>query len=81
MAHLIIKKTDDIWEQEQRVAKSAENILPQINLTALLKDPKKYLLGVGQAFIESHRDEIEEGARIGNKFAEDVLKETKEREV
>ena len=80
MAHLIIKKTDEIWAIQQRVEKSAEDILPQIDLDALIADPKAYLEELAQEFLESHLDEIGEGAKVGEKFAEDVLKETKIRE-
>lgn len=80
MPDLIIKKTDKIWALQEKVAKSAEDILPQIDLEALLDDPLGYLNEMAQGFLEAHLDEIEAGAKVGDKFARDVMTVIKKQE-
>ena len=44
-------------------------------LDKLLKDPQEYLRKLGIAFLSEHIDEIEKGAKQGEKFAKEVLKD------
>jgi hypothetical protein len=39
-----------------------------------LKDTEGYLLSLGLAFLNEHIDEIEKGAKQGQKFAKRILK-------
>ena len=38
--------------------------------------PEGYLIGLGEAFLNEHLDEIKQGAIEGKKFAENVLKKS-----
>ena len=56
------------------VSDNADNILKAIDLDEILKDPKKYLLLLGDAFLSEHIDELEQASKEGSRFASEVLK-------
>jgi len=41
-----------------------------------LKNPEEYLLSLGLSFLNEHIEEIEKGAKQGEKFAKEVLKKS-----
>ena len=73
MAQLVLNHVSKIDELQDEVIVNAENILPVIDIDGLLKDPESYLLTLGMSFLDEHIDEIEKGAKLGEKFAEKVL--------
>ena len=60
-------------ELQQEVIDNAENILDVINVEELVKNPKEYLTRLGLEFLNEHIDEIEQGAKQGQKMAEEIL--------
>ncbi len=74
MAQLVLNHIAEIDEIQEEVIKNAENILPSIDIDELLKDTEGYLLSLGLAFLNEHIDEIEKGAKQGQKFAKRILK-------
>ena len=73
MAQLVLNHVSKIDELQDEVIVNAENILPVIDIDGLLKDPESYLLTLGMSFLDEHIDEIEKGAKLGEKFAKKVL--------
>lgn len=69
----IINKEEEL---EEEVAINAEKILGQIEIDVMLVDPFTYLNELAQAFLSDHMDEIEQGAKEGEMFAEKVLKKS-----
>ena len=69
----MLNHVSKIDELQDEVIVNAENILPVIDIDGLLKDPESYLLTLGMSFLDEHIDEIEKGAKLGEKFAEKVL--------
>ena len=41
-----------------------------------MKDPESYLLSLGLSFLNEHMDEIEMGAKQGERFAEKILEKS-----
>jgi len=76
LAQLVLNHIAKIDELQDEVINNSENILPAIKLDDLMKDPEKYLLELGMSFLNEHIDEIEKGAKEGEKFAEKVLKKS-----
>ena len=76
MAQLVLNHIAKIDELQEEVIENSENILPSIELDALMKDPEGYLLALGMSFLNEHMDEIEKCAKEGEKFAEKVLKKS-----
>jgi len=73
LAQLVLNHVSKIDELQDEVIVNAENILPVIDIDGLLKDPEAYLLTLGMSFLDEHIDEIEKGAKLGEKFAKKVL--------
>ena len=74
MAQLVHNYLDEIDGLQQQIIDDSELILDAINIDDLLQDPEGYLIGLGEAFLNEHLDEIKQGAIEGKKFAENVLK-------
>ena len=68
-----IAKIDELQDE---IIQNAESILPSIKINELMKDPESYLLSLGLSFLNEHIDEIEEGAKQGEKFAEKILEKS-----
>ena len=76
MAQLVLNHISKIDELQDEVIQNAESILPSIKINELMKDPESYLLSLGLSFLNEHIDEIEKGAKEGEKFAEKVLEKS-----
>ena len=76
MAQLVLNHISKIDELQDEVIQNAESILPSIKINELMKDPESYLLSLGLSFLNEHMDEIEMGAKQGEKFAEKVLEKS-----
>ena len=76
MAQLVLNHIAKIDELQDEVIQNAESILPSIDIDEMLKDTEGYLLNLGLAFLNEHVDEIEKGAKQGDKFATEVLKKS-----
>ena len=76
MAQLVLNHIAKIDELQDEVIQNAESILPSIKINELMKDPESYLLSLGLSFLNEHMDEIEKGAKQGEKFAEKVLEKS-----
>ena len=76
MAQLVLNHISKIDELQDEVIQNAESILPSIKINELMKDPESYLLSVGLSFLNEHVDEIEKGAKQGEKFAEKILEKS-----
>ena len=68
VAHQYIDDTSSLGTSD-----NADNILQAIDLDEFLKDPKKYLLLLGDAFLSEHIDELEQASKEGSRFANEVL--------
>jgi len=42
----------------------------------LLQNPEGYLVGLGEAFLNEHLDEIKQGAKEGEQFALNILEKS-----
>ena len=73
MAQSVRNYVDNLDKIEEVVSDNAENILQAIDLDEFLKDPKKYLLLLGDAFLNEHIDELEQASKEGSRFANEVL--------
>ena len=73
MAQLVHNYLDKLDSLQDEVVNHAENILPAIDMSDLLKDPEGYLLALGDAFLKEHISEIEKAYTEGVKFAEKIL--------
>jgi len=76
LAQLVLNHIAKIDELQDEVIQNAESILPSIKINELMKDPESYLLSLGLSFLNEHMDEIEKGAKQGEKFAEKVLEKS-----
>lgn len=76
MAQLVLNHISKIDELQDEVIQNAESILPSIKINELMKDPESYLLSLGLSFLNEHMDEIEMGAKQGEKFAEKILEKS-----
>tara|TARA_Y100000310_G_C19995126_1_gene495884 strand:- start:78 stop:311 length:234 start_codon:yes stop_codon:yes gene_type:complete len=76
LAQLVLNHISKIDELQDEVIQNAESILPSIKINELMKDPESYLLSLGLSFLNEHIDEIEKGAKEGEKFAEKVLEKS-----
>lgn len=76
MAQLVLNHIAKIDELQDEVIQNAESILPSIKINELMKDPESYLLSLGLSFLNEHIDEIEKGAKQGEKFAEKILEKS-----
>jgi len=76
LAQLVLNHISKIDELQDEVIQNAESILPSIKINELMKDPESYLLSLGLSFLNEHMDEIEKGAKQGEKFAEKVLEKS-----
>jgi hypothetical protein len=74
MAKIVNKYLDDIEITKLKVAQDADEILKNVDIDELLKDPEGYLLALSDAFMNEHKGEIEKGYKAGQKFADEVLK-------
>ena len=73
MAQSVRNYVDNLDKIEEVVSNNADNILQAIDLDEFLKDPKKYLLLLGDAFLSEHIDELEQASKEGSRFANEVL--------
>lgn len=76
MAQLVLNHISKIDELQDEVIQNAESILPSIKINELMKDPESYLLSLGLSFLNEHVDEIEKGAKQGERFAEKILEKS-----
>lgn len=76
MAQLVLNHIAKIDELQDEIIQNAESILPSIKINELMKDPESYLLSLGLSFLNEHMDEIEKGAKQGEKFAEKILEKS-----
>lgn len=76
MAQLVLNHIAKIDKLQNEVIQNADNILPSIDIDELLKDTEGYLLSLGLSFLNEHIDEIEKGAKEGERFAKEVLKKS-----
>lgn len=76
MAQLVLNHIAKIDELQDEVIQNAESILPSIKINELMKDPESYLLSLGLSFLNEHMDEIEKGAKQGERFAEKILEKS-----
>ena len=76
MAQLVLNHIANIDELQDEIIQNAESILPSIKINELMKDPESYLLSLGLSFLNEHMDEIEMGAKQGEKFAEKILEKS-----
>ena len=76
MAQLVLNHIAKIDELQDEVIQNAESILPSIKINELMKDPESYLLSLGLSFLNEHIDEIEMGAKQGERFAEKILEKS-----
>lgn len=76
MAQLVLNHIAKIDELQDEIIQNAESILPSIEINALMKDPESYLLSLGLSFLNEHMDEIEKGAKQGERFAEKILEKS-----
>ena len=76
MAQLVLNHISKIDELQDEVIQNAESILPSIKINELMKDPESYLLSLGLSFLNEHMDEIEMGAKQGERFAEKILEKS-----
>ena len=76
MAQLVLNHIAKIDELQDEVIQNAESILPSIKINELMKDPESYLLSLGLSFLNEHVDEIEKGAKQGERFAEKILEKS-----
>ena len=76
MAQLVLNHIAKIDELQEEVIQNADSILPSIDMDDLLKNPEEYLLSLGLSFLNEHIEEIEKGAKQGEKFAKEVLKKS-----
>lgn len=73
MAQSVRNYVNNLDKIEEVVSDNADNILQAIDLDEFLKDPKKYLLLLGDAFLSEHIDELEQASKEGSRFANEVL--------
>tara|TARA_R100001163_G_C4943854_1_gene114486 strand:- start:405 stop:635 length:231 start_codon:yes stop_codon:yes gene_type:complete len=73
LAQSVRNYVDNLDKIEEVVSNNADNILQAIDLDEFLKDPKKYLLLLGDAFLSEHIDELEQASKEGSRFANEVL--------
>lgn len=76
MAKLVFNYLDKIDRLDDKIEEDAENILKAINIDDLLKDPEGYLLQLSDAFLKDHLEEIQKAKVEGQKFANQILKES-----
>tara|TARA_R110000803_G_scaffold176418_1_gene238889 strand:+ start:47 stop:280 length:234 start_codon:yes stop_codon:yes gene_type:complete len=76
LAQLVLNHIAKIDELQDEIIQNAESILPSIKINELMKDPESYLLSLGLSFLNEHMDEIEKGAKQGEKFAEKILEKS-----
>jgi hypothetical protein len=76
LAQLVLNHIAKIDELQDEIIQNAESILPSIKINELMKDPESYLLSLGLSFLNEHMDEIEMGAKQGEKFAEKILEKS-----
>jgi predicted DNA-binding protein (UPF0278 family) len=76
LAQLVLNHIAKIDELQDEVIQNAESILPSIKINELMKDPESYLLSLGLSFLNEHMDEIEKGAKQGERFAEKILEKS-----
>ena len=75
MADKIHKYLDKVDELKEEVDRQSEKILATIDVDELLKDPTEYMKELGRLFFESHKDELEESIKAGEKKAKAILNE------
>ena len=59
MAQLVHNYLDRLDDLQDIVTENSELILEQIDLDKLLQDPEGYLMGLADAFLEEHIDEVQ----------------------
>lgn len=75
MARLVLDHLESIDRIQDRIVEDAENILPSIDIDALIKNPKDYLLKVSLEFLNAHTEDIKQGEQQGRKFAKGIIKD------
>ena len=74
MAQLVHRYLDRLDKLDDIIVEDADRILDAIDLDELLKDPERYLMALGDAFLKEHLPEIERASKEGRRFAEQILK-------
>jgi len=69
---VIDKHIDKVEELQDIVVESSDRIIEQIDVDALMADPKGYLEGLTKAFVEDHLDEIAEAEKEGVRFGKAI---------
>ena len=75
MARLVLDHLESIDRIQDKIVEDAENILPSIDIDALIKNPKDYLLKVSLEFLNAHTEDIKQGERQGRKYAKGIMKD------
>lgn len=73
MAKIINKYLDKIETTKLKMNQDADEILNNIDMDELLKDPERYLMALGDAFLEEHKEEIAIGYKAGEQLATEIL--------
>ena len=68
--HNYLDRLDDLQDV---VTDNSELILEQIDLDKLLQDPEGYLMGLADAFLEEHIDEVQKAHKMVVTFANKIL--------
>jgi len=79
LADLVNSYLDKIDEIQAIIINDADLILDAIEMDLLLKDPEGYLMSLGEAFLDEHMDEIEQGAKAGQQLAKKMVKSVERR--
>ena len=73
MAQLVHNYLDRLDDLQDVVTENSELILEQIDLDKLLQDPEGYFMGLADAFLEEHIDEVQKAHKMGVTFANKIL--------
>jgi hypothetical protein len=75
LADKIHKYLDKVDSLKEEVDRQSEDILNKIDVDELIANPVEYLEELGRQFFESHKDELEESIKAGEKKAKAILNE------
>tara|TARA_R100001594_G_scaffold142750_2_gene189971 strand:- start:571 stop:798 length:228 start_codon:yes stop_codon:yes gene_type:complete len=71
----IIKYLEDLDKLKDKVDKSSESVLKNIDIDRMLDSIPSYLKAIAKAYYDSHSQEILEAINIGSKHGKKMLKE------
>lgn len=75
MANIINKYLDGIDNLKEDVDGTIDEVLENIDLDELMKNPHLYLEELGKQYYESHREILDRAIQIGERQAHRILKE------